>query len=364
VGISVNEVDQEPLTTKQIIWVVAALAPIGIISLPQEINRYAQQSGWITLLAAFVAVIIFSRFIFALAKRHPGESIHNILKKILGKWLGYGVTLLLLAQIIAGCGVSTRLLAEGANTYLLFHTPSAVIVAAMLLSVIYIVNKGLFAVARLNTLIQPVMLSILLIMFLLTIPFTDFSHFLPLVSDKLDLGKSIFPSLFPYVTLFSTVFLLHQAPEPKKLLRGIRWGVLFIFAPSFLLFVFTEAIFGTIEINYIEYPSIDMARIISYPMVERMEILYMIYWIMFEFTLLTITCTLSVYGLKRLVNKGSIRLWSIIVLCIVFALSRWPANIDMARHLSSTLNQTSMGILIGVYPLIVLIDAVKKKVSR
>ncbi|MEX2462597.1 MAG: endospore germination permease [Paenibacillaceae bacterium] len=355
---------KETITANQIIWIVVALCPVGIITLPREINQYAQQSGWMMLLLTYLLVLLFSRFIFILAARYPGKSIIAISNIILGKWLGRSVSLFLILLLIGAPSISVRLLSEGVNTYLMFHTPKSVIILAMLLSVMYVINNGMGTVARFNELVQPFMLLVLLFILLMTLPNTDFSNFLPLISNEFSLRKAVMPSLFPYIALFSIPFLFPYSAQPKQLWRGMCWGILIIFLIVFLLFVFIIALFGPVETNYIEYPSIDMARIIRFAVFERMDILFVTFWIAIEYTLLTILCYLGSFALQQYFAKGSFFLWSLILMSVTLVLSLLPDDIEDTRRLSSFFHGISMGILFMVFPLLVFIDFLKKRVNR
>lgn len=355
---------KETITVNQTIWLIVALTPVGITTLPREINFYAQQSGWITILMASVLVLLFSYFMFLLAAHYPGQSILVISKNILGKWLGRCISLIFILLLVISISLNIRLLAEGVDTYLLFHTPGPVIILTMLLSVLYVINNGIGTVARFNEAALPFLLLIMLFIISLTIPHTEFSNFLPLLSDDLSPGGAMITSLQPFTFIFAIPFLFPFSAQPKQLWRGMIAGITIIFVIVLLFFVTVIAIFGTVEPNYIEYPSIDMARIIKFTLFERMEILFMVFWITFSYCLTMLTAYLSTFAIKQYFAKGSFFIWSLIMMSIIFILSVIPDDIDYVRRYTSLLNYISLAILFVVFPLFVFIDMIKKKVNH
>ena len=355
---------KETITTNQIVWLIVALGPMGIITLPREISLYAQQSGWIMLTLAYLPVLLFSRFIYMLAKRYPGKNIIAINDIILGKALGRSVSLFLIFLLIFASATSVRLQAEIVNIYLLIHTPMFVIILAMLLAIMYVINNGIGTIARFNEILQPLIIFVFLVVLFLTLPDTDFSNFLPLISDEISWRKVVMPSLYPYILLFAIPFLSHFSPQPKQLWRGMFWAILIIFIRTLMLFIFIIALFGTVETQYIQYPSIDLTRVIQFPVLERMEILFMIFWVSIEFGVLTVFCYLGSLSLQKLITKGSFFRWSLILILIISVLSLLPDNIDDTKRVASYLQKLSIGTFFIFFPLLVFIDSLKKRVKR
>ncbi len=347
----------------QIFWLIIASSPVGLTVLPRELNQYTGQSGWLFIILSICLILLFTRVSLILPKRYPGCSLLVILERIIGKWSGrfLFVTLIAISIILTGLGI--RLLTDGIIVHILFHTPSWIIILSEILIVMYAVTKREETLARFNELIQPLLILTLLTIFLLVMNKSDFSNLKPIIAKEVVFDKGLFTSLYPYLASWVIFFFLPLMPNFKTLNKGVLQGLLFLGIFWGLLFIITISIFGPVEINYIEYPSIDLARLVEIPILERMEIVFLTTWIINAFSLNHLTFLSATTGLNTLFSKTSFSRWIIVVGVLVFLVAIYPSDIDHASYLTKILQLVIILLYFFIFPLIVLIDTVKRKVK-
>lgn len=348
----------------QIFWLIMASSPIGLSTLPREINQYTGQSGWLFIILSLAIIILFTRIFLILPERYPGCSLLNILENIIGKWLGRLLFVALIAISIILTGLGMRLLSDGIIVHILFHTPGWSIILSELLIVMYAATKKEETLARFNELIQPLLILTLFTIFLLVINKANFSDLKPIVAKGIIFDKGLFTSLYSYLISWVFLFFLPLMPNFDILKKGVFQGLVFLTITVGLLFIMAISLFGPVEINYIEYPSIDMARLVEIPILERIEIVFLTSWILYGFSLNHLTLLSASVGFKTLFSKTPISRWVIFVGVIVFLVAIYPNDIEHTSHLARVIQLVVTVILFFIFPLIVLIDTVKRKVKQ
>ncbi len=348
----------------QIFWLIIASSPVGLAILPREINQYTGQSGWIFIILSLALSLLFTRVFLILPERYPGCSLLDILETIIGKWLGrfLFVSLITISIILTGLGM--RLLSDGIIVHILFHTPGWMIILSEILIVMYAATKREETLARFNELIQPLIILAMFTIFLLVINKADFSNLKPIIAKEIVFDKGLFTSLYSYLVSWVFLFFLPLMPNFETLKKGIFQGLIFLTIIIGLLFIIAISLFGPVEINYIEYPGIDMARLVEIPILERMEVVFLTSWIIYSFSLNHLTFLSASVGFKTLFSKSSFISWVIIVGVIVFLVAIYPDDIEHTGYLAKVIQLVVTLIFFFIFPLIVLIDTVRRKVKQ
>ncbi|MEB3102663.1 GerAB/ArcD/ProY family transporter [Ferviditalea candida] len=356
-----SEHEKLKISTYQIVWLVGAFAPVGLTSLPRELNEYTQQSGWMFALAASLLILLPIRLLVNLTSRYPQQNFASILESILGKFAGKFMMLILSLYIIISTAFSIRIMTDGVITYLLFHTPKWIIIAAALAVSVYAIHKGAKTIIRFNEFIQPVLFMTFFAIFILVFNKSDFTNLLPLVSREIQWRNGVLLSVYPFFHLLALAFFFPFTANPKQLWNGAVWGTQIINFTFLILFILNIGIFGSTELNYIQHPGIEMARLIELPILERMEIVFMTYWILYSFTLFIVGTYSGSVGLQQLFNRGPRSWWALAVGAVVYVLSLLPENIDTVHQLELLLNQVNAVMMFMFVPLLTLADRIKKK---
>ncbi|TCT25475.1 spore germination protein (amino acid permease) [Melghiribacillus thermohalophilus] len=350
------------LSTTQITWIIVASAPVGINTLPRMINEQTEQTGWLFLVATALIIYLYMRLIIILPERYPGLSIFEITTHILGKWAGSLFILFLSLMMIVGTSLSLRLLADGIINYMLFHTPAMVIILFMLFVLFYTLTRGTETIVYINEILQPIILLTMTMIMFLVINKARFEELTPIISEQINVIQGSAVSFYPFLFIFVVVYFFPYVRNHSSLKKGIFLGISLILWISLTLFILSVTLFGTVELNYIEYPSIEFARLIQFPMLERFHIFYLIYWIIYAFTVHTVTLYAGSTGISY-VSKKKNMVWIAVACTITFLISLYPDNIEKAREYAMYLNYVNLCFVFFAFPLLLLIDTIKRKVN-
>ncbi|MBO8155055.1 MAG: endospore germination permease [Bacillaceae bacterium] len=351
------------LSTTQVTWLIVASAPVGINTLPRVLNEQTQQTGWLFLMASALLVYLFMRIIIILPARYPGQTIFEISSHVLGRWVGGLFILFVTVMMILGTGLSLRLLADGVINYILFHTPRFAVIFSMLMVVIYALSRGVETIAYINEIFQPLILLSMTLILLLVINKADFSELTPILSDEMNIAQGAAASFYPYVFILTIVYFFPYIKDHTVLKRGLIFGIITILWIVIKLFILSVTLFGTVELNYIEYPSIEFARLIQFPILERFHILYLIYWVIYSFTVHTVSLHVGATGINYFMPKAPLMTGVLIASVIAVSFSLYPDNIERVREYATYLNYVNTGLVFMAFPLLVLIDTIKRKVK-
>jgi len=357
-----NRRGQEMLTTNQVLWITFAMLPIGTSIFPRTMNQYAGQSGWIFVLFSTLLILLISRLLLMMVLKYPGLNFLEILQHVIGKWPANLITFLSIFVLILYTGIGVRGFANELIVYLLPYTPTTVIIIPALLVLLYTINKGIGTIARLNEIVQPILLIGFIALGLLVINKADFSNLLPILPEKISFFDAGLYSFYPFLLLiFLLPYLFTHFPTKKGMWKGIAGGTSLISFTFIWLLVISISLFGTVELHYIEFPGIDLARMIMFPFLERMEIVYMVIWIPVALTLHTVTAYICSEVLNQLFPCWSFQVWSFISIGLIGIVALLPDDIEQLIDFSQYLLLYSIVSWVLFVPFLVLWDAWKNK---
>lgn len=146
---------------------------------PGVIVRNTGTAGWyVTILSCLFSIALFSMIVL-LMKRFPGQNLIDIFEKVLGKFVGKTLSIIICAYLIFYTAINLRQFTEMIKSYNLPYTPPSIILGAFMLTVLLLVFKGITGIARVsNFFIVPVIIGILFIL-LYAMPTYQLSHIKP-----------------------------------------------------------------------------------------------------------------------------------------------------------------------------------------
>lgn len=194
----------------------------------------ARQDAWIADIISFAGGLALIGAYVKISKLNPGKTLIDILRHAFGKVLGSTVAVLYIWYIIHQISLALRG-ATGFMTNTIYpETPDMFIAIAIMLVSVYMVKKGLEAVARVSELLVPVFLVSAMTLFFTLISLYKPSNFLPVLERGFaPVAKASFTmTVFPYG---ESVILLMIFPHLYK--KGKLTKSCFI-AAAFAGFIF------------------------------------------------------------------------------------------------------------------------------
>ncbi len=188
--------------------------------------RAVGNDAWISMALAFAQGLPIIALMVWLVKRMGGETPELFLKRLLGRWLGR-VVLMLLGVFFLGAFITSAItISQHVNDYLMTETPLLVFVVIYTLVCMYGVHLGLEVSARLSVLglVLVAVLNVLVIAG--TINHIDLQRLRPLLDQGIGpvVGASLLAGQDVAMATAAALFLL-PATRPGKWLRVCLWGL-------------------------------------------------------------------------------------------------------------------------------------------
>ncbi|QYR22752.1 spore germination protein [Paenibacillus sp. sptzw28] len=212
----------------------ALVLPIGFVS---------EQSVWLSILLALVGGLLLFLLYDYLYRQYPGLSLSGYIRKILGNYIGWPVSLFYLGFFIHNDARVLRETGELLVTTALDETPPFVINAFLMMAVLYVLYLGIEVLARTAEiyLLIIIILGVLGNLFVLFSGIMDFHNLFPLFGEG---WKPIVESAFRNILMFPFAEMICFAtilPYLNKIQSGRRTGFIALIV-SGLLLSFTHAV--------------------------------------------------------------------------------------------------------------------------
>lgn len=254
---------------------------IGLLSLPNVVQKTAKGDGWISTIFAGVAVQLIITFYWLLLKRFPNYTYPEIAQRILGRFFGKIINFVIYMNFILLNGLVTILFIKLINLWLLPLTPSWILSLIILIASIYLAISDLRMIARFFIIASSLILLVLFLSFLsLFIP-KEVQFIFPIGSSGMKnilmgSNNSLLAILGFEGLLFVFPFIIHNK---KGVLKTITLSNIFI-TIFYTYFIFITLItFSPDQLAQMREPILNLFRGISYKMIDRLDLLFLSIWI-------------------------------------------------------------------------------------
>jgi spore germination protein KB len=343
-----------------------AITPTAILTAPAITYKYAKQDLWISPIWALSGLITI--FIaFRLHNMYPGQNIVQVSERIVGRFPGKMIGLIILFVYLYLNGIVIREYSEFLVGAFLNQTPLIVVSGSMVLVCAFAVRGGVEIVGRFTQLFLPAFVVFFLLIIIPIIPELNLLNMLPFM------GEGIMPSisgagvLQTWFSEYITVsFLLPFVADRKKAAKITLISLFAVILTLVISNLVTLLLLGEITGNY-TYPFLLVARYISLAeFFTHLESLHMAIWVLGAFVKICIFFYVSVLGAAQWMNLSDHRPIVFPLGFILLLFSVWVAsNMQELLHAISTSVTFSLLTVLVVIPMLLLCIAwVKKRFGR
>lgn len=274
--------NDQSITTFQLFFILLqSQIGVGILSLPNAVQKSAKGDGWISTLIAGVAVQVMLIIYWKLLRRFPNLIYTEITTRILGGFLGKLLNFIIYLNFILVGGLATILFIKVLNLWLLPRTPGWILSFLILTACIYLVISEIKIIARFFVLASFLIVILLFTSFLSWFIPKEIQYVLPIGSSGLKnivMGSN--NSLLAMLGFEGLLFLFPFIIENKKrVLKTASMTNLFI-TLFYTYFIFITLItFSTDQLAQMREPILNLFRGITYTMVDRLDFIFLAIWI-------------------------------------------------------------------------------------
>ncbi|MDT3425335.1 spore germination protein KB [Paenibacillus forsythiae] len=361
---------QEKISRWQLISIII-LFEIGTTVL-FGLRMQAKQDEWLAILTAMLGGLGLMWVYTKLCEYYPDRTLIQIIPEIVGKWLGYPLSLI---YIFIFAYESSRVLRDFGELIvqtILTETPILVIMSGLMLGIVYCLRGGVEALARLGEILFPVAFLALVLGWILifTSQIHHFEYIEPVFAQGIrPLWNAVFPFLlvFPFgQTLLFMMFTINS--NDRSSIK--KAGMIAILASGIILslnMLGLIAVFGTELLKETEFPlytAIGMVSLGDFIMnLDALAILMMVLGGFFKLGAFLYGTVLGTAQLFKLESYHSLLIpWSTIILAMSLIIaSTYTQHIDIGWRISIPYLFFPFYVVV---PVLLLIIAAVRKAGR
>lgn len=336
---------------------------VGILGAPRYIFEKAHQDAWVSVLIAFVYMLIVLWTMFLILSQYENADIYGIQVDVFGKWFGKFLGTIYLLFFVAEL-LSVLLSYVEVIQVFIYPTITPFFMALLLLMlIVYSVLGGIRVVVGIVFLF--VLLS-LWVLVLLYDPITrmEIAHFQPMFEASIpDLLKGAKTTAYTFLGL-EILFVIYPFIDNKKNAKLPTY--LGASASAFLVFIATVisiGYFSPYDFDLMNWPVLSLFKSVSFSFMERFDYYVVVEWMMIVIPTMVLLMWAITYGTKRLYaipQKTTLYVVAILLLLI----SSFINQAYKIEKITDFIAEVGFWIIF-VYPIVLLpIVLVKKNRQR
>lgn len=345
--------------------VIMTTIGIGIFSLPSQLAETAGTGAWFIIPIGGLINIIFINIILRLNNRFPHKTLPEYAEAIIGKVPGKILTASYAIYFLIVVAYEARVVNEVIKAFLLFRTPSEVIIISIILICTYAVRGGVECVARIMEVFFPLLFIPLLLIMIPGITDLDATNIMPMFYK---LPSKIFISLPTLVLSFAgyevLLFYVGFMRNPKKAYKGANIGIIFITVLYMIITIMCLAMFGVNLLKDTVWPLLGYVRNINLPglFLERLDAVMLSIWLFTVYTTMVSSYFVVTYSLSKILGASEQKQFALPLVPLIYYIALLPDNIAQMNDMANTLFQSLGVILISIVPILLLVIAWIRKV--
>ncbi len=341
----------EKISNRQLLFILIMIRTTIIISfMPVITSHDALQDAWAAAIISFFGAAFLVIIIAGLSIRFPDKTLIQYSEMLLGKWVGRGICLIILAAFLFMAATDVRLYGEMLVGGFLPDTPMIFIISAMTLVVLLAAYAGIETIGRAADLLFPVF--ILMIGASLLFPLSGIEDFLgnlePVLARgaKPVLGAALIPTLVISQYLALTI-LTPSTTEPRKTLLTALQALGY---SSVILTVSAIIVVSTVGAHRAArsvFPFLLMVRSIQVTeFIERIEVMVVFAWGFGQFLGMALYLYCGARGLSQVIGIADYRvlLGPMAVIMIFFSINAYRNIFQLRDFFTPETAGTFIGI--------------------
>ncbi|MFD2333554.1 GerAB/ArcD/ProY family transporter [Cohnella sp. GCM10020058] len=276
--------DDKITNSQAVVFLTNTVLGAGILTMPSGITQEMKTpDSWLTILIGGLIVLLAVFLMVKLCQQFPGQTVFQFSARIVGKFPGGLLSLLLILYFLTIAGFEIRSLAEVTLFFLLEGTPIWAVIVPFIWVGCYLVTGGINAIARVYQIVFPITIFVLLVSFGVSFRLFDLDNLRPVLGSGISpvlrgLKSSILVFTGCEVVMTITAFMQY----PKQAVKAMLGGISIPFGLYMLTIIF---VVGGLSIDTVitsAWPTIDLIRSFEVTgfFVERLEFPLMVIWLM------------------------------------------------------------------------------------
>ena len=354
-------------TVEAILLILSVLAPFTVTALPKTILNETKSSSLLNIIYITIICLLIVSLIYKMLKQFPGSDILDISQFLSGNFFKNLIGTVFILYFIITSGFLLRNFCEGLK---IVYYPLTNIIFILLLFIIGIGisnSMGFNSTIRTTTLIFPLILISIVLLFFGNINNFSFNRIFPILGEGF---SSTFLTGLTNIGAFSGIAYIYFLPpflkEPEKLKKISILSILFsglfiLICIATLLFMFSIFV-NTDEIM----PLFTASRYIEFgSFFQRFESIFLLIWTISFCCYLSISCKFSTYIFKKMFNIKDSSQLILIFVTLIFAIALLPKNYAISEFFESHIYRyLSIFIILLGLAILILSNFKNKKIKN
>jgi spore germination protein len=346
--------------------IIMSVISVGVFSLAADAARAAGSDGWLVVAIAGLINILALLVILKLNSIVPGKTFIEYSQKIIGVIPGKALTCLFAIYLLLVIAYVTRAFTEVVKMFLLFRTPTEVIMLSLILVCTYIVRGGVECIGRINELVFPIIFIPFFIVLLFGFPTMDFSNLLPAFQTTPTEMMAALPSMvFSFGGIELALFYIGFMKEPKKAYKPAILAVLFITFFLTMTTAFCIAAFGQEATKTFIWPLVNYIRAIHLPglFIERLDGVILTLWMLTVFTTIVSAYFVVGYSISKVAGTKEQKQYILPLSIVIYYLALQPDSLATLYVWGNKIFPYTITTFLFVVPIILLFIAKLRKLG-
>jgi spore germination protein len=346
--------------------IIMTVISIDAFSLASDVTQAAGTDGWMVVALAGALNILAAYIIVRLNSRFPGKTFAEYSQIVIGIIPGKMLTFLFAAYLVLVIGSVTRAFTEVIKMFLLFRTPTEVIILSLILVCTYIVRGGVECIGRINELIFPILFIPFFILLFFGIPMMDFSNLLPVMQTApIKILTSIPVVTFSFGGIELALFYIGFMKNPKKAYKPVLIAVIFITLFLVMVTIFCIAAFGKNATSLLIWPLASYIRSISLPglFIERLDGVILSIWMLTVFTTIVSAYFIASYSISKVVGTKEQKQYVLPLAIIIYYFALQPDSLAELSEWGAAIFPYTIAIFLYAVPITLLLIAKLRKLG-
>lgn len=344
------------ITSKQLIFImIGSMLGSGILSLPRLAAKEVGQDAWLAVILGALFPLASLSLIRLLYKRNYDTSFLKVCRKVGGRWIGSFLSIILAVYSLLTASILLRVFIEVVSMFLLTETPMLVKLTLMLAVCAYLVTSNAKVLGRAYEFLFYLLLPIIFFSLPAIINNADVRNLMPVFNYKLsEYAKASLTTGFAY-SGFELYIIFHPFVIKEKEAFGASLYALMITLAIYLYFVIsTVMVFGTALTQEFTWPTLRILATTEVPVFERIEFLFIQWWIAVSYRPITIQYFSASYIIAECFGLKSQKSTALALFPVIILIACYPKDIFQVFKFSDYVGMAAL--VIGIMlPLVLVI---------
>lgn len=342
--------------------IVGVMLSLGPLIIGRVAAERAGRDGWLVTIIASVFILLGMWLMVRLAKRYPDQTVSEYSAQILGPVFGKLIGIVIILLGASSCALTLWYTGHLFSTYILLLTPRHVISLCLILLTAYVALCELRTIGR-----------VVLLIFFISMPFNlffvspvlnhgDWKNVLPFFSnDWSTLAIGVLGVCFAFAGFEVTQSYFPYVRNQQKVMTHAMLGVVFVSVLFVLACLTQQLVYPLDYLTKIWAPSIQYVALVSIPIIERSDMIFILFWFVVLFKTNTMYFFRTVIEIRRVFGVSQQRLIIAVLSLIVYCTSMISLSIEQMEVYLIAVFSTSVFFAIGLTLTLLIVDSLKKR---